>query len=182
MSTRYCLMLALWGPMPLCDTLLRLAEEPAFYRPLWSELVLREVGVFLSKRGYGPTQVERRLNLMRAHFPEACVDVPPGLIDAFTCIPDPNDRHVLAAAVRGHGNSIITLNQRHFPAECLEQYDLLCQTPDEFLVHQFYLSPDLVLEKIDAQASATKQSRAQVTERLRNLCHAPDFAALIDRK
>jgi len=45
------------APMPLCDTLLRLAEDPAFYRPLWSEEMLREVGDVIENRlGYSREQ------------------------------------------------------------------------------------------------------------------------------
>jgi predicted nucleic acid-binding protein len=170
------------APMPLCDTLLRLAEEPAFYRPLWSETILQEVGSVLERWGHTPAQRERRLGFMRLHFPEACVDVPAGLLEAFTCVPDPNDRHVLAAAVRGHANAIITLNERDFPEECLKQYDMYRQSPDEFLIHQFHLSPELVLEKIDAQAIAIRQSRRQVIKRLDELCQAPKFTALLRKR
>jgi predicted nucleic acid-binding protein len=136
------------APMPLCDTLLRLAEHPAFYRPLWSDEILQEVGnVLENKLNYTPEQRERRLNAMRKAFPEALVKLPTKL-DSFDC-PDKNDRHVLAAAVRGQANAIVTSNTKHFPETCIEQYGLLCQTPDRFLVDQFHLNPPLVVDKLD---------------------------------
>lgn len=170
------------APMPLADTLLRLAEEPAFYRPLWSQPLLQEVGSVLQKFGNTPAQIERRLQFMRDYFPEALVEIPDGLEAAFTGVPDPDDRHVLAAAVRGHANAIITFNKRHFPEECLKQYDILRQTPDEFLIHQFHLSPDLLLDKIEAQAIAIKQNRGQVVARLATLCQAPEFAKVVGKR
>jgi predicted nucleic acid-binding protein len=167
-------------PMPLCDTLLRLAEEPALYRPLWSELLLTEVGDAIETRLHNtPAQRERRIRLMREHFPEALVEVPLDLIKAFDCIPDPDDRHVLAAAVRGHANALVTLNTKHFPEDCLAKYDLIRQSPDEFLVNQFHLSQDIVLEKIDAQAAAMKKDRVYVANLLRERGQAPEFAELI---
>lgn len=168
------------APMPLCDTLLRLAEDPSLYRPLWSELILQEVGVVLEKLGRTPEQRARRLRVMGEHFPEALVEVPADLPDALTCIPDPKDRHVLAAAIRGQANAVITFNERDFPPDCLKSYDVLRQTPDEFLVHQFHLNPDLVLEKIDAQAAAIRRPREEIIRRLRDLDQAPSFADLLE--
>src|SRR5437016_10444388 len=112
-------------PMPLCELLLRLAEEPAFYRPLWSEPILQEVGTALvNDLGHTEAQRDRRVKFMREHFREALVSVPPDLPSALSCIPDPDDRHVVAAAIRGKADAILTLNLRHFPKECLEQYDI----------------------------------------------------------
>lgn len=166
-------------PMPLCDTLLRVAEEPAFYRPLWSEEILREVGDALEKKLHrSPIQVRRRLMHMRKAFPEASVDVPADLIQAMVCLPDPNDRHVLAAAIGGNANAIITVNTRHFPAECLEPYGIECQAPDEFLMHQFHLDPEQMLEKLDGQSSNIGKDRRYIIERLRVM--VPKFAALVE--
>jgi hypothetical protein len=50
----------------------------------------------------------------------------------------------------GHAQVIVTNNVKHFPAEYLEQFDVLCQRADDFLIHQFHLNPYLVLEKVDA--------------------------------
>ncbi len=162
------------APMPLCDTLLRLAEHPAFYRPLWSEEILQEVGnVLENKFGYTWKQRDRRLDAMRKAFPEAAVKLPVKL-DSFDC-PDKDDRHVLAAAVRGQANAIVTNNTKDFPEECLEQYGLLCQTPDEFLLHQFYLNPPLVVDKLDQQASAIRQTRIDLTNKLQRI--TPLFCA-----
>src|SRR5215210_7935802 len=47
------------------------------------------------------------------------------------------DRHVLAAALRGRADVIVTSNVRHFPASSLESYDIDVQEPDNFLCHQF---------------------------------------------
>lgn len=164
------------APMPLCDTLLRLAEYPAFYRPLWSEEILGEVGNVLENRlGFSVDQRNRRLGAMRMAFPEAMVKLPSKL-DSFRC-PDEKDRHVIAAAVRGQANAIITSNTKHFPPDCLDEYGLLCQTPDDFLVHQFHLNPPQVFDKIDQQTAAIRQSREYLIEKLAKI--TPQFAALL---
>jgi len=107
---------------------------------------------------YSPEQVKRRLDAMRITFPEAFVPVPRDLIQALTCIPDPKDRHVLAAAVRGKADAILTLNDRDFPSECLAQYEIDRMSPDEFLIHQYHLNPGAVLDKLDAQAVAIREN------------------------
>jgi predicted nucleic acid-binding protein len=167
-------------PMPLCETLLRLAEEPALYRPLWSDSILQEVGTALDRMKYSPEQVKRRLDAMRITFPEAFVPVPRDLIQALTCIPDPKDRHVLAAAIRGKADAILTLNDRDFPSECLAQYEIDRMSPDEFLIHQYHLNPGAVLDKLDAQAVAIRETREAVTRRFRERFQAPRFADLVE--
>src|SRR5947207_2256294 len=80
-------------PMPLCDTLLRLAEDPGMYRPLWSEAILAEVGTALGRNlGLTPQQIERRLRSMRDAFPESSIPIPTQLPRALDGIPDPGDR------------------------------------------------------------------------------------------
>jgi predicted nucleic acid-binding protein len=168
------------APMPLCDTLLRLAEDPAMYRPLWSETILQEVGnVLRSKLGYSETQREHRISRMRDAFPEALVSIPDSLSNSLEGVPDHGDRHVLAAAICGHANAVITQNVKHFPLEYLRQFDVLCQTSDDFLIHQFCLRPAQVLEKLDAQASGINKNRAYVIEKLRTM--APQFVALVKK-
>ena len=169
-------------PMPLCETLLRLAEEPALYRPLWSDPILQEVGTALERMKNTPAQVNRRLKAMRETFPEALVSIPDHLADGLVCIPDPNDRHVLAAAIAGRANAILTLNRRDFPPECLAQYDIDRMCPDEFLVHQYHLNPESLLEKIDAQAAAIRETRETVMKRFRDLLQAPKFADVVEGK
>jgi len=163
------------APMPLCDTLLRLAEYPSFYRPLWSDEILREVGGVLDKLGYSPQQRQRRIDAMQAAFPEATVKLPSKL-DSFNC-PDEKDRHVMAAAVRGQANAIITQNVKHFPSQCIEEYGLLCQTPDDFLVHQFHLNPPLIADKLDQQTAVIRQTREYLIEKLRKV--TPQFSELL---
>jgi len=167
-------------PMPLCETLLRLAEEPALYRPLWSDPILQEVGTALVQMKYSAAQVSRRLDAMRETFPEAMVTIPDHFVDGLVCIPDPNDRHVLAAAISGRANAILTLNQRHFPPECLAQYEIERMSPDDFLIHQYHLNPEAVLDKIDAQASAIRETRQAVIKRFRERLQAPNFADIVE--
>jgi predicted nucleic acid-binding protein len=168
--------------MPLCETLLRLAEEPALYRPLWSDPILQEVGTALGRMKCTDVQVKRRLEKMREAFPEAVVSIPEHLEDGLVCIPDSNDRHVLAAAIAGRANAILTFNQRHFPPDCLAQYDIDRMCPDEFLVHQFHLNPEAVLDKIDAQAAAIHETRDTVVKRFRERLQASNFADVVEGK
>ncbi len=164
-------------PMPLCDTLLRLAEEPAFYRPLWSEQILQELGQALTDRKYTGQQRDRRINVMREHFPEAIVDVPEEIIHAVATLPDMKDRHVLAAAILAKANAIVTANTKHFPSEPLEKYGVLCQTPDDFLIHRYHLWPGEVLERLDEQAADIRLERAHLLKLLEKA--TPKFTRLL---
>ena len=136
----------------------------------------------LGRMKYGEQQVSRRLNAMRDTFPEALVAIPDHLVEGLLCIPDPKDRHVLAAAVAGRANAILTLNGRHFPPECLAPYDIDRMSPDEFLVHQFHLNSEAVLDKIAAQAAAIRETQDTVMKRFRDRLQAPNFADVVSGK
>jgi hypothetical protein len=154
-------------PMALCDLLLRLAEEPAIYRPLWSEQILTEMTKALrTKLHRSSEEVAWRRQQLKEAFPEAMITVPSALLKAVECIPGKNDRHVLAAAIMGRANAIVSQNSRHFPKDCCEKYGVVCQKPDDFLIDQYHLHPQLLLDKLDDQAAGISQNREFVVASL----------------
>ncbi len=168
-------------PMCLCDTLLRFAEEPALYRPLWSELILKEVrNGLVSKIGLTAAQRDHRLREMQKAFPEAMTPSPPDLIEALSCIPDANDRHVLASAISGRADAIVTQNIRDFPQSALNDYGVLCRTPDDFLIEQLTLREDTVMERLGAQATAIRKDWPTFIQTMKKV--APRFARLIEKR
>ena len=169
--------------MALCDLLLRLAEEPAFYRPVWSDEILTEMARALqTKLRRTPQEAAWRRGKMEEAFPEAMAQIPSELVLALECIPDKNDRHVLAAAIMARAETIVTQNIRHFPKDCLEKYGVVCQTADHFLLHQYQLAPQLILDKLDDQAAGIsaqiQYDRAFVVNSLRQA--APGFSQRIE--
>lgn len=96
-------------PISLTDTLLRLAQANT-YRPLWSDQVLDEVERNLPKvsDAVTPQKARKRIDAMRGAFPDAMVTGYEALISAMTN--DEKDRHVLAAAVKGGAEVVVTAN------------------------------------------------------------------------
>jgi hypothetical protein len=167
------------APMPLCDTLLRCAEEPSLFLPRWSEETLVEVSRTLKKFGRSEGQIERRLSFMEASFPEASVYVPMALLNAVPDIPDPGDWHVIAAAIQGEADLIVTFNLRHFPSSLLARVGIEVCSPDAFLVDLFHSNPQRLLDILDTQAEHIRQSRSAVLERPRT--ELQEFAALVEK-
>ena len=166
-DNEYCVVLdaCVLISMPQCDTLLRAAEEPSFFRVAWSEQILSEVRRTLEgpKFGYSAVQVTRRIQTMNVAFPEALHVIPPNLPEGILGLPDLDDRHVVALAIHAQANTIVTDNIRDFPTEAVSRHNLTVQTADEFLVHQYHLSPQIMLDKLDRQAAGIrKQSDACV--------------------
>lgn len=138
-------------PMPLADTMLRLAETPRHYRPRWSNSIIAEVTRTLTNDWKKtPEQAKRREDALRAHFPEAWVEGYERIVPAMTN--DPKDRHVLAAAVNSGVKLIVTYNAKHFPAFALEPWGIERQGPSTFLMNLYRLEPDIVLRKLNQQA------------------------------
>lgn len=166
------------APMPLCDTLLRCAEEPALYRPIWSEETLLEIHRTMLKFGYSVAKADRRVASMRSAFYEATIRLPPEAIEKAPELPDPKDRHVVAVAIECGANLIVTLNLRHFPSLILEKLGIMAQSPDDFLSDRFRLHPRQVLNVLDAQARAMGEERAGLLRRLREI--VPNFVELAE--
>lgn len=167
-------------PVAQADTLLRLAEAQ-LYRPLWSDEVLEET-VAAIERIHPDTKesgaARKRANNMRRFFPDAFIDDWYSLVGSVQ-IPDENDRHVVAAAFKGRADVIVTNNIKDFPQENLQPFGLLVQTPDEFLLNQLDLAPQLVMESLQRQTQATKNPHLQLEDLLALLakCGARRFAS-----
>lgn len=123
-------------PAYLRDLLLRLAQA-GVYQPRWSAEILDEVSRNLKRRrdAAGQEKVDRMVSLIKQHFEDAEVTGYERLVPAMTN--DPKDRHVLAAAITGGADVIVTSNLRHFPPHSREPYKIDAQGPDEFLFHQW---------------------------------------------
>lgn len=169
-------------PMPLCDTLLRSAEEPSFFRIVWSEEILNEVRQGLVGVNLAIPLIRQIAGIQRMHaaFPEATTAIPAGLIEGIHGIPDPGDRHVVALAVQARADTIVTDNLRHFPAEVLAGYNLAVLPADDFLVHQYHLGPEVMLEKLDRQAAGIRKRRVDVLNYLQK--SVPKFCQICSRR
>jgi len=120
-------------PTVMREMLLGVAASGAF-TPLWSERILEEWRRAAVKLGpLGAVQAEGEIAQVRVRWPDACVDWPPSL-EARLWLPDGNDTHVLAAAVAGFADVIVTLNARDFPRNLLAEEGLSRADPDAFLL------------------------------------------------
>lgn len=152
-------------PMPLADTLLRMAEEPRLYLPRWTQAIMDEVTRnLIDKWGIRPEMARRREEEIRRHFPEAWVEGYESLIEAMTNAP--GDRHVLAAAVRSRSELIVTYNRRHFPPEALRAWEIEAQGPSGFLRGLYDLDSGLFAAKLHEQANAIGVSLEHVLRSL----------------
>jgi hypothetical protein len=82
-------------------------------------------------------------------------------------LPDPDDRHVLAAAIRGHADAIVTFNTRDFPVAVLGKFDIELQTPDQFVLNQVMLHPPRALaaiKRMRARWERPEMSAAQMVD------------------
>ena len=96
-------------------------------------------------------------------------------------LPDPDDRHVVAAALIGHADAIVTFNLRDFPKEALEPLGLEAQHPDDFVVNQLHLSLPEALKAIKAMRLRLVRPPQSVAQLLATLerCGLPQTAALL---
>ncbi len=125
-------------PALLRDVLLSLAHSN-LYVARWSVQIEDEwTRHLIDERPEHDAQIRRTAEAMRTAIPDCLVTGHESVIPTLT-LPDPNDRHVLAAAIVGHADAIVTSNIKDFPLEILAQYDIELQTPDEFVANQIML-------------------------------------------
>lgn len=158
-------------PAPLRDLLLSLASAGLFHARWTPDIEHEWMRNLLANRpDLNLKQLQTTQERMIAAIPDCMVTHYEPLIAGLS-LPDPDDRHVLAAAIAGHADAIVTVNLKDFPAAILATYSLEAQHPDDFVMNQ------LELREYEALA-AIKRMRA----RLRNPPRSPaEFIETLER-
>jgi len=136
-------------PTVMREVLLGVAARGA-YTPLWSARILEEWARAARKLGPGgEAQARAEIAAVRAAWPAAEVDWPPSL-EARLWLPDGNDIHVLAAAVAGSADVVVTVNAADFPRGVLAEEGLSRADPDAFLLGHWQGDPGGVAQVCDS--------------------------------
>jgi len=124
--------------------------------PKWSRRIQDEWkrGLLRNRSDLSRSRLDRTTNLMEASIPAALVEPDEALIASLT-LPDPDDRHVLATAIRGGASLIMTFNERDFPQDALGPSGIVAQHPDRIIVKLLERHPNCVL-------FAARQQRSQM--------------------
>jgi hypothetical protein len=162
-------------PAPLRDLLMHLALSDLF-RAKWTDQIHEEWmrSVLDSRPDLTREQLERTRALMNAHARDCLVTGYEDLIPTLA-LPDENDRHVLAAAIRGRATVIVTFNLADFPAASLAPYEIEAQHPDEFVAGLIEQHPGPACAAVKRQRESLKRPPKTVDELLAALerCQLP---------
>jgi len=115
------------------------------FTPKWSEGIFNELADVMQRKGASDLMIEKRLENMNLHFPDAMVKNYKELIDKVH-LPDPKDNHVFAAAIKTNANLIVTYNLKDFPKETLNLYGLNAKSPDDFVADLIDLKPEVAVK------------------------------------
>lgn len=128
-------------PAPLRDILLQLAVSDVF-RARWTKDIHEEWqrNVQKDRPEVKASDLQRTRELMDRNVRDCLIEGYDSLIPTLH-LPDPDDRHVLAAAIVGRIDVIVTFNLKDFPATALEPYNIEAQHPDEFIYNLCDLYP-----------------------------------------
>ncbi len=156
-------------PAPLRDLLMHLALSD-LYRARWSDLIHDEWtrNVLTNRNDLNSDQLNRTRQLMNANVRDSLVAGFEYLIPSIE-LPDPDDRHVVAAAIHSGASLIVTFNLKDFPTDALKPYNLAAQHPDDFIVDLLDLHPASVLEAAASHRRSLKNPPKTADEYLDTL-------------
>lgn len=168
-------------PASVRDLLIRLGMTGQF-RATWTEQILDEMVTSVARRQpeIPIERLTRTRDLMCEAIPDCLVSGYENLIDGLQ-LPDLDDRHVLAAAIRAGADVIVTFNLRDFPSEQLDRYSIEAQSPDIFVLYLVDLAPAAVAGVLHEQAADLRNppcTVGEVVERLSSNGLSRSMAAL----
>jgi len=151
-------------PAPVRDILLHLADVKLF-QPKWTDLIHDEWirNLLINRPDIKPKSLKNARIAMESAFPDAHVSSYESLIDEIT-LPDADDRHVLAAAIKSGAKTIVTNNLKDFPAKSLQPYHITAITADHFVRKLILLDESRALNAFHAQVRNMKNPPLSVSQ------------------
>ncbi|MFC6102772.1 PIN domain-containing protein [Olivibacter domesticus] len=163
-------------PVIIRDLLLWFAHYD-LYTPKWSAHIFDEWQRVMQRKGISEEEAARRTKAPNHAFPDALVMNYEGLIPTLT-LPDPDDCHVLAAAIKANANLIVSNNIKDFPKEYLSTFGLSVKTADDFLTDIIDLNHEVSIQAFREMVLHKKNPKLdeyQVLDQLRK-CGLKDTA------
>lgn len=156
-------------PAPLRDLLVYLALSDLF-RAKWTDKIHEEWirNVLKNRPDLTLAQLYRTRDLMNENVLDCLVENYEEIIPTLA-LPDENDRHVLAAAIRSSASVIVTYNIKDFPKKILDAYEIEAQHPDEFIMHLLDLNQSIIFSLIKTHRQSLKNPPLLIENYLENL-------------
>jgi len=176
---RVCIDACVLANYAVSDLLLRLAERPRIYTPVFSEMIMDEVRrTHVEKLSWGKEIADSWKESVSDAFEESIISGFESLIPIMTN--NEKDRHVLAAAIVGRAELIVTFNLKDFKNEHLSQWGIESRHPQDYLITLFEMKPELVVSRLHDAAAKHDQTPQQ---RLAKLSVAlPRFAEYVSEE
>lgn len=151
-------------PAPLRDLLMHLAVADVI-RARWTDEIHDEWtrNVLKNRPDLKPEQLQRTRDLMNRHVRDCLVTDYQQLTPSLS-LPDPNDCHVLAAAIACQAQQIVTYNLKDFPGNVLSQYGIVASHPDAFVESLLQLDPEAVCLAMKRQRASLRNPPKSVAE------------------
>jgi predicted nucleic acid-binding protein len=156
-------------PAPLRDYLLHLASL-GIYEPVWTTAIQNEwIRNLLKVRpDIDSAALEATRRSMDKAFPGSNTSGYESLVESLS-LPDPHDRHVLAAAIKAKAQVIVTANLKDFPASAMTSYAIRAEHPDAFVSECIDRDPPKAVKALENQVKALKNPPLPVETVLKNL-------------
>ncbi len=147
-------------PSTLRDLLIRVAQA-GLVQAKWTDQILDEVfdNITANRPDLDPQKLARTRDLMNKAVRDCLVPGYEPLIEALD-LPDRDDRHVLAAAIKARAQVIVTNNLKDFPLTALEPWDMEAKSPDSFILEQVELSREAVYSAVQRIADSRENPPA----------------------
>jgi hypothetical protein len=153
-------------PAPVRDILMQLALTDLFHAKWTADIHEEWITALLESQPHRRrADLERTRSLMDTAVRDCLVTGYQSLIHSLS-LPDPDDRHVLAAAVVGRCDVIVTRNLKDFPDAALAPYGIRAEHPDEFLSNHLSLAPGVFCDAVRKVRARLRNPPLSVTEYL----------------
>ena len=144
---KVCIDACVLANIAVCDLLLRLAEKPRLFLPIWSSKIMEEVrNTQLNKLNWPEHIVNSYHTEIEKSFPDAWVDDYQHLLPVMKN--EEKDRHVLASTVRSGATVLVTFNLKDFPLEALQTWHIEALHPQDYLITLYSMSPEIRVNKL----------------------------------